>query len=499
MMNEIILKMSGVTKIFPGVVALDNVNFNIYRGKVMALLGENGAGKSTLMKILTGVYKKTKGEIYLNDELIEIHNPRDAQIKKISIIHQELNLIEDLSVYENIFLGREIKKPIKTIDREAMYSASKEILEMLNVDIDPKTKVSQLSIGRKQMVEIAKSLSLDAEIIVMDEPTAALTDKETEALFKVIMQLREKGKSIVYISHRLNEIFEICDMVTVLRDGGFISENSVKDIDEDVLIEKMVGRKLEEQFPHIEGKIEESLLTVRNLSNEYIKDISFELKKGEILGIAGLMGAGRTELGKTLYGAYKLKEGEILLGGETIRYKNTKEAIECGITYVSEDRKKDGLVLELSVKDNISLSSLKKLSRFSMINKKLEDEKIDYLVKKLSIKTPSNNQIIKKLSGGNQQKAAIAKSLLANPKVLILDEPTRGVDVGAKKEIYDLINEFKKKEMGLIFISSEIPELIGMCDRVLVMHENKIAGILNKAEFSQEKIMKFAVGLQEEA
>ena len=499
MMNEIILKMNGVTKKFPGVIALNNVNFNIYRGKVMALLGENGAGKSTLMKILTGVYEKTEGEIYLNGELIEINNPRDAQTKKISIIHQELNLIEDLTVYENIFLGREIRKSIKTIDKEAMYNASKGILDMLGVDINLKSKISQLSIGKKQMVEIAKALSLDAEIIVMDEPTDALTDKETEALFKVIMQLREKGKSIVYISHRLNEIFEICDMVTVLRDGEFISEDSVKEIDEDMLIEKMVGRKLEDQFPYVEVKNEESLLIVNNLSNEYIENISFELKKGEILGIAGLMGAGRTELGKTLYGVYKLKKGEIILEDKLIRYKNTKEAIDYGITYVSEDRKKDGLILDLSVKHNISLSSLKKVSKFNVINKKIENEKIEYLIKKISIKTPSENQIIRRLSGGNQQKAAIAKSLLTNPKVLILDEPTRGIDVGAKKEIYDLINEYKKKEMGLILISSEIPELIGICDRILVMHESKVAGILNKVDFSQERIMKFAVGLQEEA
>lgn len=493
-----VLEMKNITKAFPGVLALDNVSFRAMKGKVMALLGENGAGKSTLMKILSGVYPRTGGEIYLNGEKIDFDTPRDAQEKGIAIIHQELNLIPELTIGENIFLGREPLSNLRKINWTKLYKEASELLKTLNIDEDPRKKVSSLSIGKQQMVEIAKALSLDAEIIIMDEPTDALTDKETESLFKVIKSLRDRGKSIIYISHRLKEIFEICDYVTVLRDGQFIGEKPVEEITEDTLIEMMVGRKLTEQYPRLERKKGNKILEVKKLSNEHIKNASFDLYEGEILGIAGLMGSGRSELAKTIYGAMNTQEGEIILGEKSLSIKSEGDAIKNGISYVSEDRKKNGLVLGMNVKENMSLSALGEYSSsLGILDRKREDEETSSYVEKMSIKTPSLKQIVKNLSGGNQQKVSISKSLMIKPKVLILDEPTRGVDVGAKKEIYDLMNEFKKQGMAIIMISSEIPEILGMSDRVLVMHDGTVAGILPRDEATQEKIMRLAVGIKE--
>lgn len=493
-MRKKILEMKEVEKKFPGVKALSDMHLNVYKGQIMALLGENGAGKSTLMKILSGVYKKDKGKIIYKNEELEIEGPKEAQEKGIAIIHQELNLIEELTIGENIFLGREFKKKNNLIDWKKIFKESEKLLTELNINISPREKIKNLSIGNKQMVEIAKALSLDAELIIMDEPTDALTDKETESLFSVIKKLKEKEKSIIYISHRLKEIFEICDDITVIRDGKFIAEKKVNEITEDELIEMMVGRKLTEQFPYKQSKTGETLLKIKNLNNKYIKDISFDLKKGEILGIAGLMGAGRTELAKSIYGNYKINSGEIILLNETIKIDSEKKALEKGISYVSEDRKKDGLVLGMTVKENISLSSLKKLTKNLIINLNKEQNVARDYVEKLSIKTPSINQKLKNLSGGNQQKVSISKCLMTEPKVLILDEPTRGIDVGAKKEIYDLINQLKDEGLGIIMISSEIPELLGMSDRILVMHEGKVSGILEKKEATQESIMALAIG-----
>ncbi len=497
-MKKVVLKMEGISKNFLSVRALNNVNLNVYDGQVMALLGENGAGKSTLMKVLSGVYQKDSGDIYYKGEIITVNSPRDAMKKGIAIIHQELNLIEGMSIEENIFMGRFPKKSGR-IDWKKMNSESKKILELLNLHLNPKTLVKDLTIGIKQMVEIAKALSLDAEIIIMDEPTDSLTDKETKSLFRVIQELKKQGKSIVYISHRLREIFEICDDVTVLRDGNFIGENKVSDINEDILIEMMVGRKLEEQYPYIEQESDELIFEVKNMENHLIKNIHFNLKKGEILGLAGLMGAGRTDLGKSIFGSIKHTKSEMTLLGKSITVKNEKEAIDQGIVYVSEDRKKDGLVLGMSVKENMSLSSLKQYSNGILLNKSKEKEMVDVYKDKMRIKMPSINQKIKLLSGGTQQKVSIAKALSCNPKILILDEPTRGVDVGAKKEIYELMNSFKKEGIGILMISSEIPEILGICDRIMVMHEGEIAGVLDRSEATQESIMKLAIGIKEES
>lgn len=496
-MSEVVLRMEGISKEFPGVKALDQVNLNVYEGQVMALLGENGAGKSTLMKILSGVYQKTEGELYLLGHKLDVSGPKDAMEKGIAIIHQELNLVEELSIGENIFMGRAPKK-LGRIDWKTLYKASADLMERLNLELDPKTLVKELSIGHKQMVEIAKALSFDARIIIMDEPTDALTDTESESLFKVIKELRDQGKSIVYISHRLPEIFEICDDITVLRDGQFIGEARVADIDENKLIEMMVGRKLEDQYPYLEQKGEDVIFKVKSIENDLVSHIAFELKKGEILGVAGLMGAGRTELAKSIYGAIKHTQSDMYLEGVKLVIKNEADALRQGIAYVSEDRKKDGLVLGMSVKDNMSLSSLRQFSKGIQVNKKAEKEMVLGYKDSMRIKTPSIEQKVKNLSGGNQQKVSIGKALSCQPKVLILDEPTRGVDVGAKKEIYELMNAFKEKGMGILMISSEIPEILGVCDRVMVMHEGHIAGILDRKDATQEKIMRLAIGVGEE-
>ena len=488
--------MAGITKEFPGVKALDGVNLNVYRGKVMALLGENGAGKSTLMKILSGVYQKTAGELYYKGEKLSVSGPKDAMQKGIAIIHQELNLIEGLSIAENIYMGRFPKKGLQ-IDWKKLYQDATALLQRLNYTVDPRTPVKQLSIGQKQMIEIAKALSYEAEVIIMDEPTDALTDQETESLFKVINDLVGEGKSIVYISHRLPEIFKICQDITILRDGQFIAEKKVDEIDENGLIELMVGRKLEDQYPYEPCSSDEVIFEVEALNNQYVKNVTFNVRKGEILGVAGLMGAGRTELAKSIYGNLPSETKRMRLSGQFVQAKNENTALAEGIAYVSEDRKKDGLVLGMSVGNNITLASLKQLSNAMVINKKKERTRIEYYQSSMRIKTPSVSQKVKLLSGGNQQKVSIAKALSSEPKVLILDEPTRGVDVGAKKEIYELMNGFKRDGMGILMISSEIPELLGVCDRIMVMREGQISGILERKEATQEKIMKLAVGAGE--
>lgn len=496
-MSKVLLRMEKISKHFPGVKALDQVDLNVYEGKVMALLGENGAGKSTLMKILSGVYQKTEGELFFKGKPLKIDGPKDAMMQGIAIIHQELNLLEELSIAENIFMGRFPSKA-GIIQWKKLYSEASALMARLNLNLDVKMPVKALSIGQKQMVEIAKALSFETELIIMDEPTDALTDQETESLFAVIRALVASGKSIVYISHRLKEIFEICDDVTVLRDGQFIAEKPVSEIDENLLIELMVGRRLEEQYPYIDCKTNEKVFKVEALSNRFVRNIQFELFKGEILGVAGLMGAGRTELAKSIYGHLKCDEKRMLLNDEAIHVTSEKEGLKKGIAYVSEDRKKDGLVLGMSVCNNVTLSSLEKYSRMGIIDKKAEKSEVESYQKSMSIKTPTIKQPVKLLSGGNQQKVSIAKSLSAKPKVLILDEPTRGVDVGAKKEIYELMNAFKKEGLGILMISSEIPELLGVCDRIMVMKQGEISGILTRSEATQEKIMRLAIGTGEQ-
>lgn len=495
-MKAPILKMTNIVKEFPGVKALDGVNLELYEGTVMALMGENGAGKSTLMKILSGVYKKDGGKIFYKGIEEDIKGPKDATEKGIAIIHQELNLLPDLSIGENIFLGREPKKGFR-IDFTKLHEESDKLLKKLNVNTSSKELVKSLSIGQQQMIEIAKALSLDAKIIIMDEPTDALTDKETESLFKVINELKEEGKSIVYISHRLKEIFEICDSITVLRDGKYVGKEKIENLDEDKMIEMMVGRKLTDQFPRLDVKMGENILKVENLNNEYVKDINFEVKAGEILGISGLMGAGRTELAKTIYGHIRKTSGNIIVKGKMVEAKSCKDGLKHRIAYVSEDRKGDGLILDLSVKENMTISSLDRISSLFKINKKQEDERVKSYIERIRIKTPSQDQLIRNLSGGNQQKIAIAKALMTHPDVLILDEPTRGVDVGAKKEIYDLINEFKSQGKAVIMISSEMPEILGLSDRILVLSHGMITGEFDIKDATQEAILKCAVETKE--
>ncbi|SUP79614.1 D-ribose transporter ATP-binding protein [Vibrio metschnikovii] len=501
-MTQPILALSQIDKAFPGVKALDQACLNVYPGRVMALMGENGAGKSTLMKVLTGIYSKDAGTIDYQGQPASFKGPRDSQQAGISIIHQELNLIPQLTIAENIFLGREKTSAFGRILWQEMYAEADQLLARLNVKHSAKTLLGELSLGEQQMVEIAKALSFESKVIIMDEPTDALTDTETASLFNVINELRDQGCGIVYISHRLKEIFEICDDITVLRDGKFIGQCQVSETDEDGLIEMMVGRKLEEQYPRIDVEPENKVcLEVIGLTGSGIHDVSFTLRRGEILGISGLMGAGRSELMKVIYGALPSERGVINLNGRTINPVSPQDGLANGIAYISEDRKGDGLVLGLSVKENMSLCALDKLTKGIQIQHGAEATAVEDFIQLFNIKTPSRNQIIGHLSGGNQQKVAIAKGLMTKPKVLILDEPTRGVDVGAKKEIYQLINKFKAQGMSIILVSSEMPEVLGMSDRILVMHEGRISGEFDAKQANQENLLACAVGktLNEEA
>ncbi|PKG39747.1 ribose ABC transporter ATP-binding protein RbsA [Psychromonas sp. Urea-02u-13] len=493
-MQQPILELKEIHKSFPGVKALDGASLNVYPGKVMALLGENGAGKSTLMKVLTGIYQLDQGEVCYQGEQVKFSGPRDSQLAGISIIHQELNLISELTIAENIFLGREITNRFGAINWPLMFKEADMLLKRLNVKHKSSQLLGELSVGEQQMVEIAKALSFKSKVIIMDEPTDALTDTETASLFTVINELRDEGYGIVYISHRLKEIFEICDDITVLRDGKYIDQRVVADIDEDTLIELMVGRRLDEQYPRIDHTHSSECLQVNNLSAEGVFNVSFSLSHGEILGVSGLMGAGRTELMKAIYGALSCTQGEILLEGKLVNITNPQQGLANGIAYISEDRKGDGLILGLSVKENMSLCALQGLSKKLQIDHQAEATSVNDFIRLFNIKTPSMDQIIGHLSGGNQQKVAIAKGLMTRPKVLILDEPTRGVDVGAKKEIYQLINKFKAEGMSIILVSSEMPEVLGMSDRILVMHQGRISGEFLADDANQEKLMACAVG-----
>jgi ribose transport system ATP-binding protein len=494
-----LLQMKNVSKSFPGVKALDDVRLEAYSGEVLALLGENGAGKSTLMKILSGVYHKDSGSIIMQGSEVDIKGIKDAEKLGIAIIHQELSLLPNLSIWENIFLGNEGFNGItRRINKKVLKEKSECLLKDIGFSIDVDTLVKDLNVGEKQLIEIAKALSKNSKVIIMDEPTTALTDVETENLFKVITKLKSDSMGIVYISHRMDEIFQICDRVTVLRDGKYVGEVKTKDINKDALIEMMVGRKLEEQFPYRKSTKEHTILKVENLNfGDKVCNISFEAKGGEILGISGLMGSGRTELAKTIFGEYRKSSGRIIVDDEEVNICSPKDSIEKGICYLSEDRKKEGLILGMSVGNNMTLANLQKYeNRAKCINKVEEGNEIQEYIKKLSIKTPSAEQLIKNLSGGNQQKVILAKWLMLSPKVLIIDEPTRGIDVGAKKEIYEVLNELKAMGKAIIMISSDMPEILGICDRILVMHEGKISGELNREEASQETIMKYALGIK---
>ncbi len=492
---EKVLEMKNITKTFPGVKALDKVNFSLRKGEVHALLGENGAGKSTLMKVLNGIHKRDQGEIILKGESVEFEGTKEAQNAGLAIIHQELELIPHLNVAENIYLGREDRNSI-FIDYKKLYQNTADVLDMLGVEIDPKAKINDLNIGSQQMVEIAKAVSQQAEILVMDEPTSSLTNQEIDILFKLIERLKKQDIAIVYISHRLEEVFEICDRVTVLRDGQFVGEVETSETDEDELIKMMVGRTIEDRFPKMRFNPGEEILRVDNLSvPKEIESASFSLHKGEILGVAGLMGSGRTELAKAIFGVYKEKTGDIYYRGQKLEINSPADAIDNGIYYLSEDRKEEGLVLGLSVSDNISISVLTTMLKAStFINSAQEKELAQKYIGDLNIKTPSEKQLVKNLSGGNQQKVVISKLLSTKPEVVIFDEPTRGIDVGAKREIYNLMQDLIDEGVAVILISSELPEVLNLSNRVLVMHEKEIMGELDAADADQEAIMKLATG-----
>ncbi|MBV7273944.1 sugar ABC transporter ATP-binding protein [Clostridium thailandense] len=495
-MNEVILKMVEIGKSYPGVRALDHVDFEAKKGEVHALMGENGAGKSTLMKVLNGVITDYEGEIFIKGKKVNICSPTSAQNAGVSIIFQEFNLVNTLSVAENIFLGRLYGTKAGLISWVDIFNNTKELLKKVGLDIDPKTKVKDLSVAEKQMVEIAKALSYNSEIIVMDEPSATLTKNELDNLFKIIFDLKSNGVTVIYISHRLEEIFEICDSITILRDGRSIKTCSVKEIDREGIIEGMVGRSMEEgEYPERPTvKLNEVIMEVNNLNRKNVlKDISFRLHKGEILGLAGLVGAGRTELVRAIFGADKIDSGEIKIKGKKVKIKNPIDAKRNGMALLTEDRKQQGLVLKFSIKSNISITKLKKICKKGLLSKDMESKAAAIYVDKLLIKTPSSKQKALNLSGGNQQKVVIGKWLFADSEILFLDEPTRGIDVGAKYEIYCIMNELIKEGKSIIMISSEMPEVIAMSDRIIVMHEGQIKGEISKDCASPEKIMEYAI------
>lgn len=490
------IQMTGISKSFDGNQVLKDVEFTIKKGEIHALMGENGAGKSTLMKILTGIYTRDEGEITVKGQSVQFTSPKEAEQAGIAVIHQELNILPDLSVAENLFLGKEQTYGKSSIlnDRKMNKQATK-ILAELGLDVNVKKRAGDLSVGKQQIIEIAKALSSSAEVIIMDEPTAALTDREITTLFETIKALQATGVSFVYISHRMEEIFAICDRITILRDGHYVGMKEIKETSFDEIVRMMVGRELGERFPARNHKIGDVKLQVKQLARDgFFKDVSFELRKGEVLGISGLMGAGRTEVVQALFGYRKLNQGEIYLDGQKVQITNPLKAKKLGFGYVTEDRKSEGLVVEFSVRDNVSLTNFEKISKKGVIQTQKEMKLYDQMVKRLSIRTSGPQQLVKSLSGGNQQKVVIAKWLGIEPDVLILDEPTRGVDIGAKKEIYSIINQLAERGVAIIMISSELPEIIGMADRVLVMHEGRMTAILEKEDMTQERIMHFATG-----
>lgn len=494
-MTDVLVLMEDIEKTFPGVHALSKCRFDLKAGEVHALIGENGAGKSTMMKILTGVYTKDSGTIKYNGKEVEIVGPRAAQQLGISIIHQELNLMPHLTVAQNIFIGREPRKKVGfVLDEKEINNKTKELLKLVHLDVQPTTKVSELTVAKQQMVEIAKALSYNSKVLIMDEPTAALTDKEIDELFRIINKLKAQGVGIVYISHRMEELKKISDRVTVMRDGCYIDTVKTSDTSIDTIISMMVGRTIYESSPEVPEKESEIItLEVKNLNRgNSIRNVNFKLKKGEILGFAGLMGAGRTEVARAIFGADKIDSGEIFLNGKKTKISTPKDAVEAGIGYLSEDRKRYGLTLGMDIETNIVLATFKKFQKFGWVNTKETSETADKYVDALRIKTPSIIQKVKNLSGGNQQKVVIGKWLTRDCDVLIFDEPTRGIDVGAKSEIYKLLNDLAAKGKSIIMISSELPEILRMSHRILVMCEGRVTGEFKYTDATQEKIIKCA-------
>lgn len=491
--EEYILEMENITKEFPGVKALDNIQLKVRKGTVHALMGENGAGKSTLMKIIFGIYTPNKGTIKYKGEELKLTSTKDALKNGISMIHQELSPVPHMTVAENIFLGREPSGKLGWVNDKKMVEDARGLFNKLNMNIDPNAKMKDLSIANMQMVEIATAVSYNADLIIMDEPTSAITEKEVEQLFEIIHSLKAKGVTIIYISHKMDEIFKICDDITVFRDGQYIGTKAAQELNQDTLIQMMVGREIKQVFHKEKSEIKEVVLAVNNLTREgKFKNVSFEVRKGEILGIAGLMGSGRTEVIESIFGIDPPDSGDIFIHGEKVKIKSPQDAIKRKIALLTEDRKLTGAFLPISIRENMIISNIDQFIKYGYVNKKNVDELCNLQVKKLNIKTPSIDQLIMNLSGGNQQKVLLARWLLNDPDILILDEPTRGVDVGAKSEIHKLMSKLAQEGKAIIMISSELPEVLGMSDRVMVMHEGDKKGELSREEANQERILEVA-------
>ena len=491
------LRVLNIEKSFPGVKALDHINFSVKKGTVHVLCGENGAGKSTLMKVINGIYKADSGEILIDEKAVEIQNPIQARSLGISMIFQELNYIPEMTIEETLFVGNWPTNKYGNVDWPEIRRRTVELLAKENLNYSPETKLKDLTVSDIQMLEILKAISYNSDIIIMDEPTSAITQKEVEVLFGKINELRERGASIIYISHKMDEIFRIADEITVFRDGCVVDSRAKQDYDMETVISQMVGRKLESNFPKESIQIGDMILEVKNLTDgRLFHDISFSVHEGEIVGFAGLMGAGRSETMRSIFGLEEYSSGEIYIKGQKTEIKSVKNSIDKKMVMLSEDRRRFGIIPVRSVKENVSLGSLKRFIYDGRLHEKEENETVKEYCKKMNVRTPTIETTIESLSGGNQQKVILAKWMVTNPDILILDEPTRGIDVGAKFEIYKLISELAKQKKAIVMVSSELPELIGMCDRIYIMAKGKIVGELKRDEFSQETIMKFATEQQ---
>ncbi|MBO5469514.1 MAG: sugar ABC transporter ATP-binding protein [Lachnospiraceae bacterium] len=489
------IEMTGINKSFGANQVLKDAAFTLKDGEVHALMGENGAGKSTLMKILTGVYTKDSGTVKVDGKEVNFKSPQEAEKAGIVFIYQELNVLFDLTVEENLFMGKEITKKFGICDKKAMHAKAQEVMDKMGVQIPIEAVMSDLSVGQQQMVEICKALMVDAKVIIMDEPTAALTERETESLFRVMRALQKKGVSIVYISHRMEEIFVLCDRITILRDGSYIGTEHVNDIDMDGIVKMMIGREIGERYPKRDVKIGDEVLRVEGLTKEKVfHDVSFDVRAGEVLGVAGLMGAGRTEIMEAIFGSISKNHGQIYIDGKQVTIKNPRQAIVAGIGFITEDRKTEGLLLEKSIAENIEIANLKSVSKHGVLSRKKQEELVQQGIEEFKIKCFGPWHECNNLSGGNQQKVVLAKWIATNPKILILDEPTRGVDIGAKKEIYNVINKMAAQGVAVIMVSSELPEVLGMSDRIMVVREGEVRGILDGKDADQEKIMTLATG-----
>ncbi|HEK9992982.1 ribose transport ATP-binding protein RbsA [Streptococcus equi subsp. zooepidemicus Sz105] len=488
------IEMTAISKSFGTNKVLEKIDLVLHSGQVHALMGENGAGKSTLMNILTGLFPASSGTIVIDGVEKQFSNPQEAEAFGISFIHQEMNTWPDMTVLDNLFLGREIKGTFGLLDQKAMKEKAKRAFDRLGISIPLDLPIGSLSVGQQQLIEIAKSLLSEVSLLVMDEPTAALTDRETESLFQMIASLKKEGVGIVYISHRMEEIFRVTDLITVMRDGIVVDTKPTAETNPAELVKKMVGRDIDDYYPAKAAELGELVFEVENLSGECFKDISFQVRRGEILGFSGLMGAGRTEVMRAIFGLDKRTAGRIRLNGQDIQVTNPVQAIRAGIGFLTEDRKEEGLILDFSIKDNMTLPSHKDFSKNGFFDDKTSRDFVQKMIDRLRIKSGRPEMVVGNLSGGNQQKVVLAKWIGIAPKVLILDEPTRGVDVGAKREIYQLMNELAERGVPILLVSSDLPEVLGVSDRIVVMHEGRITGELSRGEATQEKVMQLATG-----